>query len=94
MIPSVIEYYYGLKGWRSYNRLSIIQYFTSTCISLYWVSGHQPGMAPNKHIIIKDNLCLITCNKKLLNDVRSGIQTHAHICRPESIKRGKSDQGL
>ena len=39
-----------------YNRLSTVQSFPSTHISLYWVSGHQAGMAPNKCFFIKDNL--------------------------------------
>ena len=54
-----------------YNRLSIIQLFTSTHISLDCISGCQAGMVLNKHFIIKDSLCLITCNKKLLYGVRS-----------------------
>ena len=54
-----------------YNRLSTVQSFTSTRISWYWVSGRQAGMALNKCFFIKDSLCLITCNKKLLCGVRS-----------------------
>ena len=54
-----------------YNRLSIIESFTSRCIWLYCVTGCQAEMTPNKHFFIKDNLCLITCNKKSLYGVRS-----------------------
>ena len=44
--------------------MPVVQSFTFTCISLYWVSGCQAGMVLNKHFFIKDSLCLITCNKK------------------------------
>ena len=59
------------KDGNIHNTLSTIQSFTFTCISLYWVSGWQAGMVPNKRFFIKDNLCLITCNKKLLYGVWS-----------------------